>query len=298
MFLDRGEQLDWFDSPEIRIEAAGALVAFAFFVAHTWTVQGQSFFNRELLKDRNFVAASAVAFVVGMILFATMALLPTFLQTLMGYPVVTTGLVTAPRGIGTMLTMLTVGRLLQRGWDTRLIMAIGFVCTAFSLYQMTQMTLQMDSSLIIISGFIQGVGIGLTFVPLSAAAFATLAPQLRDQGTPIFSLLRNIGSSVGISVVQMLLVRGTVSAHSHLAESMHVGSPGLLQLPPQIDISTSMGQAVVESELLRQASMIAYIDSFWVMMALTLLTIPLLLLISKLRRGATMPSASSADMVH
>jgi DHA2 family multidrug resistance protein len=199
LFLDRGEQLDWFDSWEIKLEAAAALVAFGFFVVHTWTVQGVSFFDRDLLKDRNFVTGLLFAFIVGMILFATMALLPNFLQGLMGYPVIYTGEVTAPRGVGTMIAMIIVGRLVQR-IDVRAIMAVGFGLTAFSLYQMTRLTLQMDSSLIIMSGFIQGLGIGFTFVPLSTATFATLAPRLRNQGTPIFSLLRNIGSSVGISI--------------------------------------------------------------------------------------------------
>jgi DHA2 family multidrug resistance protein len=194
LLLDRGELLDWFDSWEIKLEAAGAVVAFAFFAVHTWTVQGTSFFDRDLLKDRNYVTGLLFGFIVGVVLYGTMALLPTFLQTLMAYPVVYTGMVTAPRGIGTMLAMIVVGRLVSKV-DLRMIMATGFMLTAFSLWQMTHITLQMDSSLIVWSGFIQGLGIGFTFVPLSAAAFATLAPRLRNEGTPIFSLLRNIGGA-------------------------------------------------------------------------------------------------------
>lgn len=122
----------------------------------------------------------------------------------------------ASRGIGTMLAMILVGRLVQRV-DPRTIMAVGFGLTAFSLYQMTRMTLDMDGTLIIVSGFIQGLGIGFTFVPLSAATFATLAPHLRNDGTPIYSLMRNIGSSVGISIVQALLTEGAARAHAELA---------------------------------------------------------------------------------
>ena len=173
LFLDRGELLDWFDSWEIKLEAAGALVAFAFLAVHTWTVQGQSFVNRDLLKDRNFVTGCFFGFIVGIVLYGTMALLPLFLQSLMGYPVVYTGIITAPRGIGTMLAMIVVGRLVHR-IDVRIIMATGFSLTALALWQMTHITLQMDSSLIVWSGFIQGLGIGFTFVPLSTAAFATL----------------------------------------------------------------------------------------------------------------------------
>jgi MFS transporter, DHA2 family, multidrug resistance protein len=291
LFLDRGEQLDWFDSWEIKLEAAAALIAFAFFIVHTWTAQGVSFFNRELLKDRNFVTGLLFAFIVGMILFATMALLPSFLQGLMGYPVIYTGEVTAPRGIGTMIAMIIVGRLVQRV-DVRAIMAFGFALTAFSLWQMTQLTLQMDSTLIVTSGFIQGLGIGFTFVPLSAATFATLAPHLRHEGTPVFSLLRNIGSSVGISIVQALLTEGSGKAHAQLAALVGPGNHGLSQLPSMMKPDTLAGLALINSEVTRQATLIGYLDDFGIMMVITMLTIPLLLLIRSPRRaqGASAPA--------
>jgi DHA2 family multidrug resistance protein len=288
LFLDRGELLDWFDSWEIKLEAAGALVAFAFFAVHTATVQGVSFFDRELLKDRNFLTGLLFAFIVGTILYGTMALLPTFLQSLMDFPVVYTGAVTAPRGIGTMLAMIVVGRLVHRV-DVRAIMAAGFALTAFSLYQMTNITLQMDSTLIITSGFIQGLGLGFTFVPLSTAAFATLAPRLRNQGTPIFSLLRNIGGSVGISIVQALLTRGSAQAHAQLSALVSPGNPSLIDLPAFMSPATPGGLAMLNAEVTRQAALIGYIDDFSIMMVLTLLTIPLLLLIRRPRaaRAAT-----------
>ena len=294
MFLDRGEQLDWFQSWEIRLEAAAAVVALAFFIVHTATVQGVSFLDRRLLKDRNFVTGLLFAFIVGMILYATMALLPNFLQGLMGYPVVYTGEVTAPRGIGTMIAMLVVGRLVQR-FDVRAIMAGGFGLTAFSLWQMTRMTLQMDSSLIVMSGFIQGLGIGFTFVPLSTAAFATLAPELRHQGTPVFSLLRNIGSSVGISVVQSLLTHGTGEAHAQIAATVAPGNLGLLQLPAMVNPDTAVGLAVLDGEVTRQAAMVGYLDDFAVMLIITLLAIPLLLLIRSPRRA---PASGPAEVPH
>jgi MFS transporter, DHA2 family, multidrug resistance protein len=293
MFLDRGELLDWFDSWEIKLEAAGALVAFAFFAVHTWTVQGISFFDRDLLKDRNFVTGSAFAFIVGVVLYGTMALLPTFLQNLMDYPVIYTGEVTAPRGVGTMLAMIVVGRLVQR-IDVRAIMAVGFTLTAIALWQMTHITLQMDSSLIITSGFIQGLGIGFTFVPLSTAAFATLAPRLRNQGTPIFSLLRNIGGSVGISIVQALLTRGSAQAHAQLAATVAPGNPALATLPSALSPDTLGGLAALNAEVSRQAALIAYVNDFWIMMVVTLLAIPALLLI---RRSAA-PKAAAAEVPH
>ncbi|MBO9512570.1 MAG: DHA2 family efflux MFS transporter permease subunit [Variovorax sp.] len=294
MFLDRGEQLDWFDSWEIRLEAVASLVAFAFFVVHTWTVKGVSFFNRELLKDRNFVTGLLFAFIVGMILYGTMALLPSFLQGLMGYPVIYTGAVTAPRGIGTMIAMIVVGRLVQRV-DVRAIMALGFGLTAFSLWQMTRMTLEMDSTLIVVSGFIQGLGIGFTFVPLSTATFATLAPRLRNQGTPIFSLLRNIGSSVGISIVQALLTERSGEAHATLAATVAPGNHGLAALPPLLNPAGSVGLSLLNGEVTRQGVLIGYLDDFGIMMMLTLAAIPLLLLIRSPRRAA---AGAPAEVPH
>ncbi|MFC5496370.1 DHA2 family efflux MFS transporter permease subunit [Caenimonas terrae] len=296
LFLDRGQQLDWFDSWEIRLEAAGAVVAFAFFAVHTWTALGTSFFDRDLLKDRNFVTGLLFAFIVGTILYGTMALLPMFLQGLMGYPVIYTGEITAPRGIGTMIAMIVVGRLVTR-IDIRAIMATGFALTAFSLWQMTQITLQMDSSLILLSGFIQGLGIGFTFVPLSAASFATLAPRLRNQGTPVFSLVRNIGGSVGISIVQALLTQGEARAHAQLAATVAPGNQGLLYLPPGLDPSTAGGLAVLNAEVSRQGALIGYVNDFSIMMGVTLLAIPLLLLIRTPRRGPVATS-STAEVPH
>ena len=298
MFLDRGEQLDWFDSMEIRVEAIGCVIAFAFFIAHTFTAIGKSFFDRRLLKDANFVTGLLFAFIVGMVLYATMALLPTLLQGLLGYPVVYTGMVMAPRGIGTMVAMLLVGRLLHY-IDARAIMALGFTLTAIALYMMTTMTLDMSSRIIITSGVIQGLGIGFTFVPLSAVAFATLAPDLRNDGTPIFSLLRNIGSSVGISIVQAMLTSGTARAHAELASDVTAGNLAFQSLPSMANPASPAGLGLINTLVDRQAAMMAYLDDFRFMLALTVVSLPLLLLIRKARPAAKKPEGEAElEMAH
>ena len=294
LFLDRGELLDWFDSWEVRLEAAGAVVAFAFLAVHTWTVRGTSFVDRELLKDRNFVTGCVFGFIVGVVLYGTMALLPLFLQGLMDYPVVYTGLVTAPRGVGTMIAMIAVGRLVQKV-DLRLIMATGFTLTAVALWQMTHVTLQMDSSLIVTSGFIQGLGIGFTFVPLSAASFATLAPRLRNEGTPLYSLLRNIGGSVGIAVVQTLLSRHAGQSHADLAALVNRANQGLAGLPGALSPDSASGLALLNAEVTRQAALLAYVHDFWIMMLVTALAIPFLALIRPPQRRA---ASASGDVPH
>ncbi|MGC0151238.1 DHA2 family efflux MFS transporter permease subunit [Chromobacterium vaccinii] len=296
LFLDRGEQLDWFSSAEICVEAVVCVMAFVYFVIHTWSApEGRSFLKRGLLTDRNFVTGTLFIFVVGMILYATMALLPTLLQSLLGYPVVYTGAVMAPRGVGTMLAMMLVGRLVHK-IDPRLIMAGGFLLTALSLYQMAGITPDMDSSTIVVSGFIQGAGLGFTFVPLSMVTFATLAPGLRNEGTPIYSLMRNIGSSVGISLVQMMLTEGTIRAHAVLGEHVALGNPLLQSLPAAMNPFSDQGRALLNLELTRQAALLAYIDDFKIMMWLSLAVLPLLLLI---RRPATgVPATAAADSAH
>jgi DHA2 family multidrug resistance protein len=192
-----------------------------------------------------------------------------------------------------MIAMIAVGRLVHRV-DLRLIMATGFSLTAIALWQMTHITLDMDSQLVIVSGFIQGLGIGFTFVPLSAATFATLAPRLRNEGTPIFSLVRNIGGSVGISIVQTLLTRGTAQAHEQLAGFVARGNLALQTLPPSLSPDTPTGLALLNAEVTRQAAMVAYVNDFRIMMAITVMAIPLLLLIRRSRPSA----AASGDVPH
>jgi DHA2 family multidrug resistance protein len=280
LMLDRGQLKDWFSSTEIWIEAIVAGLGFYLFVVHMLTTSKPAFVSPALFKDRNFVTGNVFIFVVGVVLFATLALLPPLLQDLLNYPVVLTGWVTAPRGIGTLVAMFIVGRLMGIV-DTRLIIAAGFGLTAFSLWQMTGFYLQMDTPLVVWSGLVQGLGTGFVYVPLAAITFATLSPQFRNEGTALFSLVRNVGSSVGISVVETLLTRNTQMMHSRLGEQITpyndvLHSQSLTALP------TTHGLAMLNHSVNDQAAMIAYNNDFKLMMVLTLCAIPLVLL---LRRG-------------
>ena len=272
MMLDRGQLLDWFSSPEIVIEGMVSAISFYVFLVHTFTFP-KPFLNPHLFQDRNFVASNIFIFVVGVVLFATLALLPPMLQNQMQYPVVLTGLITAPRGVGTLISMFLVGRLVTR-FDARGIIAVGLAMTAYSLWQMTQFSLTMDTWPVIISGIIQGFGLGLVWVPLSTVAFTTLPANLRNEGTALFSLLRNVGSSIGISVVGFLLTQNIQRLHSSLAQD----------ITPYNTAGRSLtGLLGLNGVISNQAAMIAYIDDFWLMMILTIGSIPLLLLIKKVR---------------
>jgi MFS transporter, DHA2 family, multidrug resistance protein len=287
LLLDRGQQNDWFSSTETWIEAVVAVIAATYFVSHTvMTPAKESFLDYRLLKNQNYVTGLLFIFIVGLVLYATRALTPTMLENLLGYPVATTGLVTAPAGIGTMLAMLIAGRIIGKV-DLRLTLLVGFLVTAFALWQMTGYSLDLSESDIVWPGVIQGFGTGLVFVPLSAATFATLSPEMRAQGTALYSLVRNIGSSIGISLVQTLLTRNTVIAHAALAERVTRGSSAWNNpaIAATFDVHNPTGAALLDGAVTQQAAMIAYIDDFWFMLFLTLLVTPLLLLIRPPRPG-------------
>ena len=278
MMLDRAELKDWFGSNEIVIEGLLALLGFYLFTVHTITFK-KPFLNPDLFKDRNFMIGNVLIFVIGVVLFATLALIPPMLQNQLNYPVVTAGMVTAPRGAGTMAAMFIVGRLIGR-IDSRLIMGSGLLVTAYSLFMMTSYSLLTDTYSVVSAGLIQGFGIGLAYVPLSAVAFSTLPATLRNEGTALFNLMRNLGSSIGISVVETLLTRNTQIVHAVLGEHLtpyNINSNSAY-IANHIDITTVSGLAGLNGMLTNQAVMIAYIDDYQLMMVMTLCIMPLLFL--------------------
>ncbi|MBV9824212.1 MAG: DHA2 family efflux MFS transporter permease subunit [Alphaproteobacteria bacterium] len=293
MLLDRGELKDWFGSTEIWIEAIIASLGFYLFIVHTVTATDRSFLNRDLLKDTNCMTGTLLMFLVGIPLYGTMTLLPLLLQDLMNYPVVTTGLVTAPRGIGTMAAMLIVARLVGR-IDIRIIILFGLTMTTIAMWQMTGFSLQMGMSPIVVSGLLQGFGLGFVFTPLSTVTFSTLPRNILTQGTAIFSLMRNVGGSVGISAVVALLAQNTQIIHAQLSEHIRPDNP-LARAPflgQGYSLTVPQGIAALNAEITRQASMIAYIDDFKLMMLIVIVAAPLILLLRPAKRR--MPAGAAA----
>ncbi|MDB6091963.1 MAG: EmrB/QacA family drug resistance transporter [Gammaproteobacteria bacterium] len=287
LLLDRGQTLDWFSSGEIVAEGIVGGLAFYLFLVHTFSSE-RPFLNPALFKDRNFVASNVFILMIGVVLFATLALLPPMLQNQLQYPVILTGLVTMPRGIGTLLGMILVGKLVAR-FDARLVMAVGLALTAYSLWQMTQFSLGMGAGPIISSGIIQGIGVGLVYVPLSMVAFVTLPGALRNEGTSFFNLLRNIGASIGISVVMFLLTQNTQRVHASLAE--HITPFNIASNPAaaHVDFGTTKGLLALNGTITNQSAMIGYLDDFKLMMLLTVLTIPFLLMIKNVKPAPGAP---------
>ena len=293
LMLDRGAVRDWFASPEIWIEATLAGVSLYLLVVHTATTTGHSFLNRDLLRNAPFVTGTVLVFLIGITMNGTLALLPLMLEQLMQYPVLTTGLVTAPRGIGTMIGMFVVARLINRV-DTRLILTIGLCLLAASCWQMTSFSLQMGAGPVIVSGLIQGFGFGFTGVPLNLIALSSLPRHILTQGTAIRGLMRNLGGSTGIPILLSQLTANTQIVHARLIEHLRPDNP--LAQPPfltsQFSLSEPSGLAALNHEVTRQASMVAYIDDFKLMMFVSLASIPLVLLLRRPRPPAPQPAAA------
>ncbi len=284
MVLDRGPSQDWFQSREIWTETIMAAVGFWVFVIHTFTTD-HPFFDKALMRDRNFVTANVFGFFIGILLFSTMALLPPMMQTLMGYPVLTSGLVSMPRGVGSFVAMFFVGRLIGRV-DTRLILMTGLTISCFALWQMMNFDLSMGVWPFISSGIIQGLGVGLLFVPLSTLAFATVPPHLRPEGSSVYTLVRNLGASVGISIMNALLVANSQTMHAALTAKVITSDPVVrATLPLMFDPATAAGITSLNGEISRQASMVAYIDDFRLMFIVTVACMPMLLLMRRPRRA-------------
>jgi len=281
LMLDRGETLDWFSSIEIIVEAALAVTMFYLFIVHIFTAD-KPFLKPGLFKDRNYVAGAFLGFSTGVTLLSTMALLPLMLQNLIGYPIVETGELMMPRGIGTMIAMGFAGKLIRRV-DPRLLMLAGGAMVGVSLWEMSNFNLNVTVNQMIMTGILQGFGIGILFTPLSAMAFGTLAPQYRTDGTAIFSLIRSIGSSVGISIVSTLLAQQTQTNHAELSEHINPFNNNVIDMVARgaMRLDAPDGLAAINGEITRQASMIAYIDFFTLMTWITFLSLPLIFLMRR-----------------
>jgi DHA2 family multidrug resistance protein len=290
LVIDRGPSQDWFSSTEIWTETVVGVVGLYLFVVQTLTAK-HPFFHRALALDRNFVSCTVFGFFIGILLFSTMALLPPMMQNFMGYSALQSGVASMPRGLGSFVAMFFVGRLIGKV-DTRLILFVGLAVSTIALWQMSQFDLSMSVQPIVVSGIIQGFGIGLIFVPLSTLAFATLPPQHRPEATGVYNLVRNLGSSVGISLMQAVWTTNTSVAHADMASHIQTGNPVVRSgLPPLYDPSTAFGVQALNAEITRQSAMVAYIDDFKLMMIVTLAVMPLLLLMRT-------PRAAPPDLVH
>jgi DHA2 family multidrug resistance protein len=295
MMLDRGNKLDWFTSQEIVVEAVLAGLGIYLFLVHmAWAPR--PLIRPVLFRDVNFSAGLVLMFAVGTILVSSIALMAPWLQTLGNYPVATAGLLMAPRGIGNLVTIVLCGRLVT--WvDSRWLVAIGLVLQCWSFWVMTGWTPDVSETELIITIAIQGAGLGLVFTPLQVLAFATLAPSLRTEGAALFSLGRNIGAAIGVSVTTSLLAHNAQVLHEVIGASVNPFNRALQALSAThdaIDPTSRYGAAMLDQMVNHQAQIIAYINDY-VLMIFTTMPALLLLLVMRGPRQRAAPKVIQAS---
>lgn len=283
--LSRGERMDWFSAPQIVLASALAAAALYLFVVHS-IYSSRPFIPRTVFADRNFMVGLLLMFMLGIHWLAFLALISPYLQSLAGYPVFLTGLVMVPQAVGNAVGSVSGGRLVGRVHPVSL-MAVGVAALAWANWRMSLFTPEFDVRLFYAAVFAHGFGVGLYFVPLSVVTFSTLPRQHRDVGTGLFSLSRNFGSSVGVSLAVAYLVRETQANRSVLRDYASPFNETLrhLPLPDLWSLADPVGAAALNLEATRQAAAVAYADDFLWLAVAGLLCLPILALIRMPARG-------------
>lgn len=281
LMLDRGTDKDWFSSTEVVTECVIAALGLYLFLVHMMTAKN-TFIPRQLFKDRNLVSSLLLMFIVGAVLLASTALMPPYLQTLAGHTVTQTGLLLGPRGLGTIVAMIIVGRI-SNYVDPRILMTIGAVTMSGTLYVMSGWTPSIDTASLLTTTIVQGFGMGMIFVPLNLVAFATLPGIVRTDGTALMNLIRNIGSAVGISVTTTVLSDSVQAVHSQLTayatpfnRALGVNGPSML-----FNLGIPFGQTAFDGMIQMRASIDAFANDFLFMFYISLPAIPVIWLLRR-----------------
>jgi DHA2 family multidrug resistance protein len=281
LMLDRGQDQDWFTSTEIIAEAMLAGLGCYLFLVHVCSAR-EPMIRPALFGDRNFAAGVLLMFMVGIFMVSSLALMTPWLQVLSHYPVETAGLIMAPRGFGSLVTTMMTGRLGSR-IDARLLVGIGLVMLIYSYWLMTRWTPDVSEQEIVIAIIIQGAAMGLLFTPIQILAFVTLAPAMRTEGAALFSLLRNIGAAIGVSVATSMLARNTQAMHEMIGASVTPFNRALQAIGPMhqwLDPGSRHGMALLDRIVNEQAQIVAYADDY---MLLIMATVPAWLLLLAMR---------------
>ncbi|MDB5723823.1 MAG: transporter, family, multidrug resistance protein [Novosphingobium sp.] len=285
LMMDRGEQLDWFESTEIWIYASIVALGVYLTIVHMFTAR-DTFVRPELFRDRNFAIGSVFSIMLGIVAFAMIPVLTVMMQNTLGYTALYTGFIGLPRAIGTLVSLLILPRFISKV-DTRLVLFVGMAILAAGMLMYTQIDLYVDERALLWAGFVQGIGGGLIFLPLSVIVFATLPQTLRNEGAAMFSLTRNIGNAVGISLLQRELIHHTATSRAHLMEGLRPDNPILQMNRPDLDLSTTSSALGLSREVARQAAMVADVQVYQLVFVLSIAMIPLIIFlrVAKVRPG-------------
>jgi len=290
--LDRGQQADWFSAASIRWSAAILAVGLVLFVGHSVIARRDSLFNLSMFADRNFAAASIVGGAMGLSLYGGMLLQPVLFENILQYPTFDTGLAMMPRGIGSLISMLIVGRLVGK-LGAKPLIYFGIATGFLGAWMMTRMSLDATASAMIVPLLLQGIGVGFVFVPLSAIAFATLPKTLTAEAAGVYSLIRSIGSSIGISIVSVSLSRGAQASWGVLRGYVDPYRPEVRQyLDPLHLKAQGQGLALIAQQTAQQAQMLGLLHAFWIIVVSFVAMVPLVMML-KPRRGDQAPSTAA-----
>lgn len=277
LVIDRGQHLGWFDSLEICIEAAILATSFYLMVVHMLTGR-DTFIRPQVFKDRNFVLGCVISAAVGIVAYAAIPPIVIMMQTLFGYTAMHAGLISSPRGIGNLIAMVIVGRFVNR-YDARLFLFIGLVINAFGLLLTAHLSLAADEWPLLVAAFVQGIGSGLVFVPLSITVFATLSQTYRNEGAAIYVLTRNMGAALGMSYLASGTITNSAQVQSRLSEAIRPDNPLVAWRMPGLDFVAELPTRLMQGQILRQAAMVAYIDLFWLLCLISLAMTPVVMLL-------------------
>lgn len=278
LMFDRGQLLDWFSSREVCIEAAVAATGFYLSAVHMFTAR-DPFIKPAIFKDRNFSLGCVLGAMIGVFLIGVVPIVTSLMQQLLGYPVMLTGILSAPRAVGNIVTVLVVGRIVGH-MDPRILIAIGLILQIASLYMLTQLSLDISQNAMAVVAFLQGCGSGFLFLPLTLLVFSTLPHQYRNEGSTLFALTRSLGGAVGISVIEAMTIRDSAQVQSRLVEHVRPDSPILALRLPELDLNLPLSAAGMMGQVLRQATMVAYVDTFRLLFILAVAMVPMCLMMT------------------
>jgi DHA2 family multidrug resistance protein len=291
LVLDKGQEEDWFSSSFITWVTVLSVMALVAFVI--WELRStEPIVNLRILSNRNFAVGTMLMTAMGIVLYGTIALLPLFLQTLLGYPAVQSGMAVSPRGFGSIISMIIIGRLVGK-IDNRYLIMFGFTVLAFSTYLFSNINLQISMGSVVWPNIISGLAMGFVFVPLTTAAMGTLSNEQMGNASGVFNLMRNTGGSIGIAAMTTLLARGAQTHQAVMVSHLTPYDPAFQQRLQQIQsglsaqsgpvTATQQAYGVIYGTLVRQATVMSYIDNFRLLAFLCLLCIPAALLFKRVR---------------
>jgi DHA2 family multidrug resistance protein len=284
LMLDRGEQRDWFDSVEIQLYAVVLGVAAYLSAVHILTAR-DTFLKPELFRDRNFAVGSVMRTILGVTTFASVPIIVVMTQNLLGYSALRTGIIGVPRAVGSIIGTIAIARVMDRV-DSRYILFAGLVASAISMWGYAHVDLSVDQTTLIWIGLIQGVSGGLIFMPLMIMVFVTLPGRLRNEGAAMIALTGNIGSAVGLSLVNRELIHDSAASRAQLVEGVRPDNPIIQSNMPDFDVSDLGALARLSGEITRQASMVGNVQAFYILFYLSLIMMPLVLMMRTPKPGA------------